>query len=107
MSFNGFPTELPMISKAVLGLLTEAVGPPPDMRSLGQKTLEAFLRSPNDFDNIRQRDWRHVPYAIWIKDAGGLLNIPSAIDRYLNLELPRALTETRRPLKWGRPLVFI
>jgi hypothetical protein len=107
MSFNGFPTELPMISKAVLGLLTEAVGPPPDMRSLGQKTLEAFLSSPNDFDSIRKRDWRHVPYAIWINDAGGLLNIPAAIDRYLNLELPKALTETRRPLKWGRPLVFI
>lgn len=107
MSFNGFPTELPMISKAVLGLLTEAVGPPPDMRSLGQKTLEAFLSSPNDLDSIRKRDWRHVPYAIWIKDAGGLLNIPAAIERYLNLELPKALTETRRPLKWGRPLVFI
>lgn len=106
MSFNGFPTELPMISKAVLGLLTEAVGPPPDMRSLGQKTLEAFLSNPNNFDIIRKRDWRHVPYAIWIKDAGGLLNIPAAIDRYLNLELPKALTETRRPLKWGRPLVF-
>ena len=107
MSFNGFPTELPMISKAVLGLLTEAVGPPPDMRSLGQKTLDAFLSSPNDFDSIRMRDWRHVPYAIWIKDAEGLLNIPAAIDRYLNLELPNALGETRRPLKWGRPLVFI
>jgi hypothetical protein len=106
MSFAGFPTELPMISKAVLGLLTEAVGPPPDMRSLGQKTLEAFLSNPNDFDSIRKRDWRHVPYAIWIKDKGGLLNIPSAIDRYLNQELPKALDETRRPLKWGRPLVF-
>jgi hypothetical protein len=107
MSFNGFPTELPVISKAVLGLLTEAVGPPPDMRSLGEKTLEAFLSNPDDFDGIRKRDWRHVPYAIWINDAGGLLNIPAAIDRYLNLELPKALTETRRPLKWGRPLVFI
>lgn len=107
MSFSGFPTELPMISKAVLGLLSEPVGPPPDMRSLGQKTLEAFLSSPNDFDSIRKRDWRHVPYAIWIRDAGGLLSIPAAIERYLNLELPKALSETRRPLKWGRPLVFI
>ena len=107
MSFTGFPTELPMISKAVLGLLTEAVGPPPDMRSLGQKTLEAFLSNPNDFDSIRKRDWRHVPYAIWLKDSGGLVNIPEAIDRYLNRELPKALDETRRPFKWGRPLVFI
>ena len=107
MSFNGFPTELPLISRAVNELLSEAVGPPPDMRSLGQKTLEAFLSNPNDFDSIRKRDWRHVPYAIWIKDAGGLLNIPAAIDRYLTLELPKALKETRRPLKWGRPLVFI
>ena len=107
MSFNGFPTELPMISKAVLGLLSEAVGPPPDMRSLGQKTLEAFQNNRHDFDSIKKRDWRHVPYAIWINDAHGLRNIPEAIDRYLNLELPKALSETRRPFKWGRPLVFI
>ena len=107
MSFTGFPTELPLITKAVLSLLTEAVGPPPDMRSLGQKTLEAFLNSPNDLDSIRKRDWRHVPYAIWLKDVGGLFNMPAAIDRYLNFELPQALAQTRRPLKWGRPLVFV
>jgi hypothetical protein len=107
MSFNGFPTDLPMISKAVQSLLTEAVGPPPDMRSLGQKTLEVFLESPHDFESIKKRDWRNVPYAIWIKDKEGLVNIPTAIERYLMEELPKALTETRRPLKWGRPLVFI
>lgn len=107
MSFEGFPTDLPFISKAVLGLLSEPIGPPPDMRSIGQKTFEEFLANANNLDNIRKRDWRHVPYAIWVNDEPALGNAPEAIDRYLKIELPKALNETRRPLKWGRPLVFV
>ena len=42
MSFTGFPTELPAITKAVSNLLSEPLGPPPDMRSLGQKTFDVF-----------------------------------------------------------------
>jgi hypothetical protein len=107
MSFNGFPTELPAISKAVLGLLSEPIGIPPDMRSLGQRTLDAILRNLNNLDSVGKRDWRHVPYAIWIKDSNGLSNVPTAVERYLNIELPKALVDVRRPLKWARPLMFI
>ena len=107
MSFTDFPTQLPHITKAVRDLLSEPIGPPPDMRSLGQKTLETFLNNQNELDSIRSRDWRHVPYAIWINEKEGLKSMPKAVERYLSIELPKALTETRRPIKWGRPLIFV
>ena len=107
MSFEGFPTELPAITKAVLGLLSEPIGPPPDMRSLGQKTLESLIKNRKDFSSVSKRDWRHLPYSLWIGENGSQTAPPDAIDRYLQTELPNALNEARRPLKWGRPLIFV
>ncbi len=107
MKFSDLPTGFPSISKAVVGLLSEPIGPQPDIRSIGQKTFEAFLNNSSDLNNIKPRDWRNVPYAIWLKDSGGLFNRPDVIERYLNEELPKGLDEGRRPIKWGRPLIFI
>ncbi len=98
--------EFPAITKAIAAMLSESVGPPPDMRSLGQRTYDSFQRNQN-LDLIRPRDWRHVPYALWITKNTGLCSRSDVIERYLNKELPRSIAEIKRPLKWGRPLVFI
>ena len=107
MSFKDLPKDFPAITKATLALLSEPIGPPPDMRSIGQKTFEAFAEQNDDFESIRTRDWRQVPYAIWLNQTGGLQTIPHALERYFKKELPSALVDARRPLKWGRPLIFI
>jgi hypothetical protein len=107
MSFTGFPTELPAITRAVSNLLSEPLGPPPDMRSLGQKTFDVFQQNKLNLDLVRKRDWRHVPYAIWLQKDIGLQKQSEVIDRYFEVELAEALNSTRRPLKWGRPLVFV
>lgn len=107
MSFKDFPTELPFLTKALQNLLSEPFGPPPDMRSLGQKTYDTFKENSNDLDLIRKRFWRHVPYAIWLGENEGLTNSPLILKRYFEKELSNSLEDTRRPLKWGRPLVFI
>jgi hypothetical protein len=106
MSFDNFPTGLPSIDKALATLLSDQIGPPPDIRSIGQRTYQAFVSSKANLDLIATRDWRHVPYAIWLND-GGLVNMPNAIDQYLNKELPKSVSTSRRPLKWARPLAFI
>lgn len=105
MNFVDLPTDFPSIDKAIAGLLSEQLGPPPDMRSIGQRTYQAFINNQSNLDRIKTRDWRHLPYAIWLDD-GGLINIPAAIDRYLNKELPNAIEESKRPIKWCRPLAF-
>ena len=107
MSFIGFPTELPAITKAVSNLLSEPLGPPPDMRSLGQKTFDVFQQNKSNLDLIKKRDWRHVPYAIWLQEDIDLRTQADVIDRYFEVELTEALNDTRRPLKWGKPLVFV
>lgn len=106
MSFIGFPTELPHITKAVDSLLAEPVGPPPDTRSVGEKTLVAFNSNSKNLDAVRPRDWRHVPYALWLDAHQGLHTNLDAVDRYIYSELPKALDEARRPMKWARPLFF-
>jgi hypothetical protein len=105
MSFDNFPTQLPSIEKALTTLLFDQLGMPPDMRSIGQRTYEAFLSNQSNLALIKSRDWCHVPYAIWL-DKGGLYNMPKAIDHYLNQELPNAISTSRRPIKWCRPLAF-
>jgi hypothetical protein len=107
MKFSDLPIGFPSISNAVTGLLSEPIGPQPDMKSIGQKTYEVFLNNSSDLNNIKPRDWRNVPYAIWLKGSVGLCNRPDVIDRYLKKELPQGLEEGRRPIKWGRPLIFI
>jgi hypothetical protein len=107
MSFLDFPANFPAITNAINNLLAEALGPPPDMRSLGQKTAEAFSDESMNLDLIKKRDWRNVPYAIWLPENAGLKANPAALQRYFEKELPTSLENERRPIKWARPLVFV
>lgn len=105
MSFDNFPADLPAIEKALTTLISDQIGIPPDIVSIGQRTYKAFLSNEGNFDLIKARDWRYLPFAIWLND-GGLVTMPTVIDRYLDKELPIALSTSRRPLKWCRPLAF-
>ena len=107
MSFTGFPSGFPAISNAIESLLSEPLGPPPDMRSIGEKTYEIFHEKINNLDDVRTRNWRHLPYAIWLTSEKGLASETHILTRYFEVELKRSLDEARRPIKWGRPLVFI
>jgi hypothetical protein len=43
-------------------------GKDPDLRTVGERTYSAFERvafAPNS-PTPRQRDWRHIPYALWL-----------------------------------------
>jgi hypothetical protein len=43
-------------------------GKDPDLRTVGERTYQAFAScsfSPSS-DAPRQRDWRHIPYALWL-----------------------------------------
>ena len=106
MSFINFPAELPEITKAVSMLLSEALGPPPDMRSLGQRAYESLLECINDLSQVKKRDWRHLPYAIWLDKNNGIYEHKILLDHFFNVELPLVLESGRRPIKWSKPLLF-
>ena len=82
MSFTGFPSGFPAISKAIESLLSEPLGPPPDMRSIGEKTYEIFHEKINNLDDVRTRNWRHLPYAIWLTSEKGLASETHILTRY-------------------------
>jgi hypothetical protein len=107
MSFLDLPTDFPAISKAIKGLLSEPLGQLPDMRSIGEKTYDAFISNEKNLDDVKKRDWRHLPYALWISESKGLVNNTEIVNRYLIKELNIARQEARRPLKWGKPLAFV
>ena len=52
----------------------------------------------------RQRDWRNIPYALWLNAERGLHTHTPLTDRYFEVAVPEALS-SRRPLKWGRGLL--
>lgn len=107
MSFTGLPSDFPAIKKAIDSLLSEALGPPPDMRSIGEKTYDIFKEKINNLDDVKTREWRHFPYAIWLTSEKGLASEKELLNRYFEVELKQSLDNTRRPIKWGRPLVFV
>ena len=82
------------------------LGTDPDLRTVGERTYSAFERvqfAPHSA-TPRQRDWRHIPYALWLGTERGLHNHTPLIDHYFEVAVPEALT-SRRPLKWGRGLL--
>ena len=86
----------------------------PDGRSVGERTYNAFKVvhfEPTPREALapgvrppRERDWRQIPYAIWIQEGHGLYKHSALLTHYCDVALPRA-AHTRRPLKWGRSLL--
>ena len=85
----------------------------PDGRTVGERTYNAFKgvnfeprpsrELPSNTRPPRERDWRQIPYAIWIHEGHGLYKHTPLLTHYCDVALPSALS-SRRPLKWGRSL---
>ena len=86
----------------------------PDGRTVGERTYNAFKAVhfeprpttplPPHARAPRERDWRQLPYAIWLPEGQGLYKHTPLLTHYCEVALPNA-AQTRRPLKWGRSLL--
>ena len=106
MNLALLPLDFPLLSLVLQKFSGDKVGLPPDTRSIGERTYRRFEASGFTGSNIDPRDWRHLPYALWIDKDGGLSSHPAITNSYLAEKLPLALVSARRPMKWGRPLFF-
>lgn len=104
--FAHLPQDFDQLAHAARTKRGGGFGKDPDLRSVGERTYSAFERvqfAPNS-TTPRQRDWRHIPYALWLDTERGLHTHTPLTDRYFDVAVPEALN-TRRPLKWGRGLL--
>jgi hypothetical protein len=97
--FQPLPADFDQLAHAARMRRGNAMGKEPDLRSVGERTYSAFQG-----DSPRQRDWRNLPYALWLSAQRGLHTQPELTQRYFQAMLPQAL-QTRRPLRWGRAML--
>jgi hypothetical protein len=100
------PIDFPLLSLVLTQISGDKVGVPPDTRSIGERTYRRFESSNFTGDKVDQRDWRHVPYALWLDKNKELSKELNICNMYIDIHLPNALQAARRPMKWGRPLFF-
>ena len=104
--FAPLPQDFDQLAHAARTKRGTGLGKEPDLRTVGERTYSAFehvafqplSRGP------RPRDWRHVPYALWLGADRGLRHHATLMAHYFQSVLPEALT-SRRPLKSGRALL--
>ena len=104
--FAPLPQDFDQLAHAARTKRGSGLGKDPDLRTVGERTYSAFERvafAPNS-STPRQRDWRHIPYALWLDAERGLHAHTPLTDRYFEVAVPEALS-SRRPLKWGRGLL--
>jgi len=97
--FCALPADFDQLAHAARQRRGQALGKEPDLRSVGERTFAAFIEQ-----RPRQRDWRHLPYAIWLSQERGLHAHPDITTQYFKVMLRQAL-QTRRPLRWARALL--
>jgi EH_Signature domain len=104
--FAPLPPDFDQLALAVRTKRGGGFGKDPDLRTVGERTYSAF--EAVQFEPLssapRQRDWRHIPYALWLSAERGLHTQPQLTEHYFGHAVPKAL-DTRRPLKWGRGLL--
>ena len=104
--FAPLPPDFDQLALAARTKRGGGLGKDPDLRTVGERTYSAFDRvqfAPNSH-TPRQRDWRNIPYALWLDAERGLHTHTPLTDRYFEVAVPEALN-TRRPLKWGRGML--
>jgi len=104
--FAPLPQDFDQLAHAARTKRGGGFGKDPDLRTVGERTYSAFERvqfAPTS-TAPRQRDWRHIPYALWLDAERGLHTHTPLTDRYFAVAVPEALA-SRRPLKWGRGLL--
>ena len=104
--FVALPADFDHLAHAARQPRSSGLGKDPDLRSVGERTYSAFAAV--DFAPLheapRQRDWRHLPYALWLSAERGLHPHAPLLQHYFEVQVPQAL-QTRRPLKWARALL--
>ena len=104
--FAPLPQDFDQLAHAARTKRGSGLGKDPDLRTVGERTYSAFERvqfAPTS-TLPRQRDWRNIPYALWLETERGLHAHAPLTDHYFDVAVPEAL-HTRRPLKWGRGLL--
>ena len=104
--FAPLPQDFDQLAHAARTKRGGGFGKDSDLRTVGERTYSAFERvqfAPNS-TAPRQRDWRNMPYALWLNAERGLHTHTPLTDRYFEVVVPEALA-SRRPLKWGRGLL--
>jgi hypothetical protein len=104
--FAPLPQDFDQLAHAARTKRGGGFGKDPDLRTVGERTYSAFecvQFAPNS-TAPRQRDWRNMPYALWLNAERGLHPHTPLTDRYFDVVVPEALA-SRRPLKWGRGLL--
>jgi hypothetical protein len=104
--FSELPDGFFGISRATAALLHDGIGKPPDFRSIGEKTYSAFVKGAFRGELCKKRDWRNLPYALWLGSDRGLAKDRSLFERYFRDHLMPAISSRRRPMKWVKPLLF-
>lgn len=108
--FAPLPLDFDQLALAVRHPRDTALRPEPDLRSVGERTYSAFAEvdfaplHPHAAFPPRARDWRNLPYALWLGAERGLHHHPALTHYFFDVAVPEALN-TRRPLKWGRALL--
>ncbi len=104
--FAPLPQDFDQLAHAARTKRGSGLGKDPDLRTVGERTYSAFERVQFASNSTapRQRDWRNIPYALWLDAERGLHTHTPLTDRYFEVAVPEALN-TRRPLKWGRGLL--
>ena len=97
--FHPLPADFDRLAHAARTRRGQALGKEPDLRNVGERTYSAFQGGAP-----RQRDWRNLPYALWLAPERGLHTQPEVTARYFQTMLAQAL-HTRRPLRWARALL--
>ena len=104
--FIELPTGFLGIERASAGLLHEGIGKPPDFRSIGEKTFSAFMKRASRGEQCKRRDWRNLPYALWLGQHRGLAGDRNLFDLYFKNHLLPTIGSHRKPIKWIKPLLF-
>ena len=104
--FAPLPQDFDQLAHAARTKRGGGFGKDPDLRTVGERTYSAFeiVRFDPSAETPRQRDWRHIPYALWLDESRGLHAHTALTQHYFDVAVPEALN-TRRPLKWGRSLL--
>ena len=104
--FTPLPPDFEQLALAASAKRGTGFGKDPDLRTVGERTYSAFeeVNFAPSSEQPRQRDWRLIPYALWLSEEKGLAEHPPLANHYFEVAVPNALA-TRRPLKWGRGLL--
>ena len=119
--FAPLPLDFELLARASRIKRGNGIGNDPDLKGVGERTYAAFeavnfapllphaarqtmASATEETPTPRLRDWRHIPYALWLSGGRGLHTQTALVDRYLTQTLHETV-RSRRPMRWGRSML--